>query len=324
MRYAEPKLFDLNPISVNKFYKVIIDFTNLNKIKSVDDLRKVLNDRKYNIEEKYYITTYLPKYFDYKNEKSIIRTKIKELEDSGDMEDIKDSVDKVNKYVSQINDECKTKAKIYKRQYSVLKKSIFDIEKHDNSIKSEIKIWKKLPVKKSFKEDLIEFIINELTPFFSKENIMKFIENTFQIEEFDQSAQLLYLEYSHSKEIYSSIRNIHSEYCKYTSELEKDYNSNEKKLEIPYSIEDNDHIKEMKGKQIGLEVKMRNDKQIEINNLIKRNEFKDYNKTYLRYSTVRNFAKIMFFSFPKIREKYLVKRENITLNSYLKNVAKNI
>lgn len=306
MKYSEPKLFDLKPESVLRFYKVINDFTDFDKLKSVEELRLTLNSKKLTVEEKYFIVYYLPKYFDYKNSNSIIRTKLKEIEDIGDMEENIDSYNKINEFVSSINDECKIKQKLYKREYNVFKNLNLDIQKINKSLNEEIKDWSKLPIEKSFKNELIEYFINQLTEYYSEETIMKIIDNSFQINTLTQKPKFLNLEYSSSVEIYKAFKNIYIKYCEFSENLKDASSQNENKISKSYNL--NKYTKE--------EIKKAEDRLKYINRKNK--------SEYYKASNRKNFAKIMFLTFTKVRENYIKNKDNRSLELHLTNIGKNI
>lgn len=305
MRLSEPKLFELDPNSVIRLYEVIKEFSefDLNKLKTENDLNLILNNDKYNIEEKFYIVNYLPKYLDVTNKKTYISNLIKETEE---IEDFKDSniLEIIKKYADIINATCIKNQKRLKRIYNYSLKSNLSIDNIKDSAFAEAKYWKRLPLNKDGKQEFLEFIHKQLKDFFPKEDIQVIIENSFDILPIPDKTSLLYFEMVKSGEIRRAFYHIYNEYKKRKEDFK--------------DIADTNEVRRFKPKN-----------QKVINGKLKRADFlpqldkNEYGKTTDKI----NIARIMFLTFSKIRENYLIDakaKNKEDLNAYLKTYCRNI
>lgn len=306
MRAKEPKLNELDPKSIINVFSVINEFVefDLNKLKTSKELNMIFNSSNYSIEEKFYIAFYLPKYLNIASEKTSIFKRIKEIEDLGDSEELA-ILDLIKEYADTISDACKTNLKKFKRQYNSNLKSNVIIEDEEKKLFNEISEWTRLPLNKEKRNEFLKFIYLQLTPFYLPENIKYIIENSFEILPFPNKIALMNFEIEKSSDIYRAFYNIYLEYRKRDADF--------------IDIADNNQI--IRSKPI-------NQKTINNSNL-KRAAFYPYlhKEQYKNATNKINIAKIMFLTFTKIRENYLIhskKEVNTNLNDYLKTFCKNI
>lgn len=307
MRSAVPNLFELEPKSVIKLFEIInlfIEF-DLNKMKTVKDLNSIFDGKNYTIEEKFFFAHYLPKYLDTDNKKNYISKRIKEIEVKGDFEDL-DIVNIVKKYSIDLTTECAIKQKSLKRAYNYFIKSNIIVDSKINSAFKEALHWKRLPLDGERKQEFLEFILKQLEDFFTKEEIQLIIENSFDIFPFPNKVCLLHLEMKSSQEIRQAFYHIYTEYKK-RGENFKD-------------IADGNEVRRLKPKN-----------QKIINGKYKKADFLPYldKKEYGKATAKINISKIMFLTFSKIRENYLIDlktklKSNESLNLYLITYCRNI
>lgn len=331
MRAIEPKLFELNPKSVIKVYNTILDFVDLDfdKLKSKSELVNVLNSNSFTLEEKYFIVTYLPKYLDKKNTNSILQKKIIKYEDLGDLEVSTEAIEILNKYSFELDDVCKTYCKILKRRYNVYIKSKINLQKIDRELIMDIKDWNKLPIEAGFRNELRETFEQELSQYYDDEIINEILKNSFKLDTIDSQIKLLRIEFEKSSDIYNAFNKIYNLYRSYSEVLKNASSTNNEMLTINYEINDGEiakieKIKDEQKKEI--ELKKIESKKVEIEMTTKRNLFKErkIKSEYYNASNRLNFAKIMFLTFSRVRENYIKKRHKVSLEQYLKSVAKNL
>lgn len=307
MRLAEPKLFELNPNSIVEVFSVIKDFVefDLNKLKGKRDLNSIFCDPNYSAEEKFYIANYLPKYLIVENKKTYIYKRIKEIEEIGDAEDIGDIVKRIKENADDLIGLCNTNKKKFKRIYNYSLKSNLIINEIEGSIFEEIRNWRRLPLNKENKQDFIKFVHRQLKPFYPKEDIQDIIENSFEIMPFHNAIALLNFEMENSEKIRFAFYRIYEEYAK--------------RKEVFKDIADNNEVKRLKPKN----------QQLSKDSKFKRADFyPQLNKNEYGNATAKiNIAKIMFLTFSKIRENYLIDskaKNKFDLNSYLKTYCRDI
>ncbi len=304
MRPIEPKLLELNPKSVIKVYTLIRRYADfdLKYFAHLKKLNSVFNSLDYSLEEKYYLALYLPYYLNYNNPQSYISKKIKEIEDLGEPENIQ-VVNDIEDYAKSLTTTCKTNLTKYKRRYDKFIKSKINLDKEEGKISSKIHGWEKLPIEKEVREEFLEIINSELKEFYSEEMIKTIINNSFTVLPFDEDIRFLDMEYENSGDIYIAFGNICREYRKINPRQVDIVNSYQKKLS-----------KKMK------KLKSNNEESI-------RNFFMNHKSTeqYMDASTTLNFAKIMFVTFSKIRENFILNKKHIFIEDYLENsVCKNL
>lgn len=298
MRYATPKLFELNPKSVIKVYMIIRKISDFD-IKHLKhyNLKGVFENTNYSLEEKYFLCLHLPQYLNFKNPKSHISKRIKEIEDLGDPKDI-EVINDIKMHLEKITDLCKINLTKYKRRYDRFAKSAINLDNEEKKLNISHLNWNKLSIEKEFREDFLKFIYLELSPFYSENIIEAIIDNCFKISAFQENIKFLDIEYENSTEIYMVFRNIRLKY--------RDLNP--KQLDIA----DTYKKKIIKEKDL-LENTGKNSLK---HKFIETKKLEGYNPSTL------NFAIIMFITFSKVRENYILK--NRSLENYLKSICKNL
>lgn len=305
MRLSEPKLFDLNPSSVLKVYKIISEFVELNfkSLKTENDLISIFNKVDYTTEEKYYIAYYLPKYLNLNNDKNQISEIKRYIEDSGDVEDLKVGWN-IKEYCETLSRVCDYNFKKFRRIYNYnLKSGQLIIDSQSFNFIQTLK-WNRLPLNGEKRNEFIEFVKSQLQPFYPKNDIELLINNSFDILPLSNESSFLNFNIDRSSDIYRAFYYIYKEY--------------KNRKEHLIDIADSNQVRIAKPKN----------QKISENGKYKRADFieKLNVREYKNATSKINIAKIMFMSFPKIRENYIIhmSKTKVDLDSYLKTLSRNI
>ncbi|MCG2609985.1 hypothetical protein LZZ90_00520 [Flavobacterium sp. SM15] len=306
MRFSEPQLTRVDPISALKILSVVRDFTNydIEALKSGKDLKTIIEDPKYTLEEKYLILKNILTHLDLKNKNSLANKKIKEFEALGNSEAF-EALDKLTDYYNSICKSCKSQLIMTKRHYQ---KSLKFDSKIDNFNESErdtkfyeLGEWERLPLIYK-KHEFISFFHQELGNFFSEDQINGILNNSFDYTIEQPSIRLLAIEYEDSAGVHRAFHRIYKKY-KERREILKD-------KAISHSVKKS-KSKERKKEDLKFS---RNDFMQKINE-----------KHYIKATNKINFAIIMFLSFKKIRENYLNNcDDNKSIQKFFQSLSCNI
>lgn len=291
----------LSPTSAVKVFCTVKIYSSLdiNRLKPTKHLRDLFVGQRYSPLEKYFIGQIIKEHLNYNNRKSYLNKILEEYEDLGESEDLINWRDTIYKYVDEINAIISVfTTTMYRRSIVELKYNLTDFK--DQHLQFTISSWKKLPIIQKYRKKFINELSRNLKIFYTKDQIRTILENSFSINSIDSPITLLYFEFENSTEIYNA---FHAIYKVYKDLLEEDFRDQYDKIyafnyeQYGERLKTDDHLKN------GL------------------HDFKDY---YLKASDRINFAKLMFITFPQIRDTFIRKWDFIKLDEFLNSISSNI
>jgi hypothetical protein len=230
--------------------------------------------------------------------------KVKEIEDSGDFEDIIDWKDKITEYISSLVEVCKSHENLSKRRMISFLKSRHQINYRDQDILQLISNWKKLPISENNKQEFKSSIETIFAQFYTHEMINQIIENSFDVNAVGEDVKLLNFDFEHSADIGKAFYKLFSLYKSQAEFLKDKSDKNNKNLQKP------------KNQKVNKRGFKRADFLPQLDHL-----------TYGQATQKLNIAKIMFLTFPQVRDnfsRYTSKKKVISLEGYLRIVSRNI
>jgi hypothetical protein len=205
-------------------------------------------------------------------------------------------------YADDINSTCKVNLTKFKRRYDKFIKTSINLDKEEGKINSTTHNWLKLPLEKETTQEFFDAVYNELQHFYPREIIKTIINNSFSVSAFDEDIKFLDVEYERSGDMYIAFKNICTKY----------------KNMIPRNIDIIDSIEKKSTKKAN---------SSKGDSVLLRNRFKTINtkEQYNDATSTLNFAKIMFVTFSKVRENFILNDKYKFVEDYLTNsVCKNL